>query len=93
MDARIESRYRVGGNVRGHHWQPGVYGQVFYYWDGPRFDSPGAVSLLLQVEYEVGLSLATKPKLRVLGFGIPRISIGYRFGDDLQGVRLTFGEY
>ena len=93
VDARVETRYRTGGSVRGHHWQPGVYGQVFYYWDGARFEAPGVVSTFLDLEYEVGLSLATKPKVPVLGLGLPRISVGYRFGDGLRGVRIRFGEY
>ena len=92
VDSRIEARYRTGGNVSGRHWQPGVYGQVFYYWDGPKFEE-GVTTLILDLEYEVGLSIATLPRWKVLGFGVPRVSVGYRFGDGLRGLRIGFGEY
>ena len=40
--------------------------------------------------YEVGLSFATEPALRIWKIKLPWIGLGYRFGDRIEGIRLNF---
>lgn len=40
--------------------------------------------------YEVGLSFATEPVLRIWKIKLPWIGLGYRFGDRVEGIRLNF---
>jgi hypothetical protein len=40
---------------------------------------------------EIGLSFGTSPRARVWGITLPRLGLGYRFGDNVRGFRLNFG--
>ena len=82
----------IGSNVGGHHLTPGVYSRAFLYWDDVTFVNPSTGAVTIGDEYEVGLSIGTAPGIDVLGLGLPRTFIGYRFGDGLSGIRITFGE-
>jgi hypothetical protein len=44
----------------------------------------------IEWNYEVGLSFATDPVLRLWKIKLPWIALGYRFGDRQSGVRLNF---
>lgn len=40
---------------------------------------------------EVGLAFGAHPKIKLWFFKLPRIGIGYRWGPDVNGLRLSFG--
>ena len=47
----------------------------------------------LQIEYsnEAGLAFGTRPRTKLWFFTLPRIGLGYRWGPNVKGVRLSFG--
>jgi hypothetical protein len=48
-------------------------------------------SFEVHVQYELGFTLGTTTTSRFWVFEIPRIGLGYRFGDGLQIIRLVLG--
>ncbi len=55
------------------------------------FDQVLEEPLVIDQEYEVGITLGSTPLPRIWKFNLPRLLIGYRFGRDLRGIRLKFG--
>jgi hypothetical protein len=43
------------------------------------------------VQNEIGFTFDTSPDMKVLGIPFSRIGLGYRFGNDVEVVRLVFG--
>ncbi len=47
----------------------------------------------LEIQYsnELGFAFDTTPKVKLWFFKLPRIGIGYRWGQNIRGLRLNFG--
>ena len=45
-----------------------------------------------RLQGELGITLGTAEPLRIAGVTLPRIGLGYRFGEDLSVFRLVIGE-
>jgi hypothetical protein len=73
-------------------FQPGLYMQAFHYWDPIELQVPGIAPATVDDELELGFSLGSTPAVRVLGLPLPRVYIGFRAGDGLQGLRVRFGQ-
>lgn len=82
----------AGPGRRAFDWAP--YGALRWYADAP------AVPLLAsapsrgvtRLQGEIGVSLGTVEPLRIAGVTLPRVGLGWRFGDRLSVVRLVIGE-
>jgi hypothetical protein len=90
LDMRFPSGFSVGG------WETNfsLYAINFIYLKDLEFfrvvrNFFDPVEVYLQ--YEVGLTFGTKRIAKVWLFKIPRVGIGYRFGDNLSIVRLVLG--
>lgn len=62
-----------------HYFRELVFGQVL------------AEPIVIEQEYEVGVTFGSTPKPRIWKFNVPRLLIGYRFGENLRGIRLKLG--
>lgn len=62
-----------------HYFRELVFGQVL--------EDP----IVIEQEYEVGITFGSTPRPRIWKFPIPRLLIGYRFGENLKGIRIKFG--
>jgi hypothetical protein len=62
-----------------HYFRELVFGQVL--------EEP----IVIEQEYEVGITFGSTPKPRIWKFSVPRLLIGYRFGENLRGIRLKLG--
>lgn len=62
-----------------HYFRALVFGQVL--------DEP----IVIEQEGEIGITFGSTPKPRIWKFPIPRLLIGYRFGENLRGIRIKFG--
>ena len=91
FELKLDMRRVVGTSASGHQLKPGFYGMSFFYFDDLRFESDGG-AVTVDREFEVGLSLGAEPKYELFGIGLPRIFIGYRFSEEIRGLRITFGE-
>ena len=49
------------------------------------------VPLEIQYSNEVGFAFDTTPKVKLWFFRLPRIGLGYRWGQNIRGLRLNFG--
>jgi len=86
----VEAAFGLGFDVAGATAVGSVYaiGRRF---DDLEFRLPDLDTFHVAWQYEVGLGFGTDPPHRVLGVALPRIGLGYRFGDGLEGWRLSFG--
>lgn len=50
------------------------------------------LSFVPGLRWEIGITLGTAEPLRIAGVTLPRIGLGYRFGEDLSVFRLVIGE-
>jgi hypothetical protein len=80
--------------MRGHplDWAP--YAAVRWYPDAPAVpllaSAPSRGITRLQGEF--GVTFGTVHPVKIAGIGLPRIGIGYRFGEELSVFRLVIGE-
>lgn len=58
---------------------------------GLEFSVPDADPVSIGLQGEVGLTVGGDPPLRLFGFDLGRLGLGYRFGSGLEGIRLSFG--
>jgi hypothetical protein len=89
LEAGFEARQATTIMVLGNPMDVGAYTIVRHnigLEDLPALDDPIAVDWL----YEAGLSFGTEPRPEVWGFALPRTYLGFRWGANLQAVRLSF---
>lgn len=79
----------VGWSVRGHELELGVYAIFDAILDPPTAPLAGADEEPAQAEF--GLTVATRPRIKLWRFDAPRIGFGYRMAGDLSGFRVVLG--
>lgn len=79
----------LGWRVRDQPLEVGIYGIYDLIVDPPTAPLAGADQAPLQME--LGLTLATRPRLKIWKFDAPRLGVGYRFAGDLSAWRLVIG--
>jgi len=92
VTAGVEVRRPVGFRIGEQEAEGGAYVLVEWYPDRAEeavVRSDGSATLPAQAE--IGLTLGTRPGLRILGLPVPRIGLAYRFGEGLQAYRLVLG--
>jgi len=91
VDLAAELRHAFGQLDNEPRFEPGVYAQAFYYWDPVKLDITGVTPTTIDDQYEVGISIGGTSPVRILGIVIPRLFVGYRFGESLQSVQIRLG--
>lgn len=92
LEAGFEARRPVGFDIAGKAAEGGAYLLAEWYADRPEetvVRSTGEGRIPAQAE--IGLTLGTRPVLRLWGLPVPRIGLAYRFGDGVSVYRLVFG--
>jgi hypothetical protein len=79
----------TGWRARGHELEFGVYAVFDAILDPPTAPLAGASEAPGQAEF--GITFATRPRLKVWRFDIPRIGFGYRVAGDLSAFRIVLG--
>lgn len=92
VDVAVELRHALGIAGEEMRVEPGVYAQALWFWDDVDFDVPGLAPDSVQKQLELGLSLGTREPIEILGFDLPRVFVGVRFGDGVETITLRFGE-
>lgn len=87
LEIGADAQLPLGFSIGARRTLGGLYGIVRFLPDVEITDD--RVVALGRV-YELGISFATEPELRLLGLRLPWIALGYRFGDVFSGVRLSF---
>lgn len=91
VEAGADLRYPLGFSVKGHKVDSSVYFIGRHYFRKLVFGQIGEESIELDRIYEVGLSFGTTPRPVVFGIRVPRIGVGYLFGDNFTGIKINFG--
>lgn len=89
VEGGIDAQVPLGFSIGSREARGGGYAVVRHFSDLELEivrDGPFQVSW----NYEVGVSFATEPVLRVWKIKLPWIGLGYRFGDRTHGIRLSF---
>ena len=92
VEAGFESRRPLGFDIAGQAAEGGAYLLTEWYADRAEetlVRSSGADRIPAQAE--IGLTLSTRPVLKLWGLPLPRIGLAYRFGDGVSVYRLVFG--
>jgi len=87
----LEARSPLPVSIRGRVLDYGLYALNEWYLrrpDPPLDASSGSVTA---VQWEVGLTFGSAEQLYVWKIPLPRLGIGYRFGDSLSVLRVVFG--
>jgi hypothetical protein len=75
--------------VHDHPLELGIYGIYDLIVDPPTAPLAGADQQPMQME--LGMTIATRPRLKLWKFDAPRLGFGYRFAGDLSAWRLVIG--
>lgn len=92
LESGIEARWTTDRTFRGHRVDWGPYGVLEWYADRP--DEPvarSATSRAIPVQAELGFTVGTRTMAKLWGIPVPRMGLGYRFGDGLSAYRIVFG--
>lgn len=87
-DARYPLGFRIGGQVP----DIGAYVDTGWYPDGIQFETTTGRRTEVDSQFEVGITLGFRylaPKIWFIR--VPRLGVGYRFGDGLTGLRIRIG--
>lgn len=79
----------MGPTWRRHRLEVGLYGIFDLIADPPTVPLAGAREVPAQAEF--GITLATRPRLRIGRFDAPRVGMGYRIAGELSAWRLVLG--
>lgn len=92
LEAGFESRRLLDFTLGGQPAEGGVYLLAEWYPDRPEepvVRSAGRGGIPAQGE--IGLTLGTRPRLKIWGLPFPRVGLAYRFGENLKVYRLVLG--
>lgn len=88
MDARYPLSFLIGGMTP----DAGVYFQPGYYPEGLEFKTVTGQTDVIHWQFELGVTVGFRqPAPKIWLVRIPRLSVGYSFGDGLSGLRIKIG--
>ena len=91
VDLVAELRRAFGEPGDEPRFEPGIYARGIWYWDPIELEITGVTPVSVHNQLEFGISLGSTSRFEVLGIAIPRVFVGFRFEDNLQGVHILFG--
>jgi hypothetical protein len=92
LTAKMDARYPLGFQIGGSTPDVGVYFEPGYFPNGLDFTTPGGTTGSIGVQYEAGVTVGFRDEAPKIWFiRVPRLGVGYRFGDGLTGLRIKIG--
>jgi hypothetical protein len=85
------ARRAFGGTFAGRHPDHLIYGVADIFTDTPAGPAEGEPDDGGGAQFEFGITFGTVEPLRVGRIPLPRVGLGYRFGEDLSVFRVVFG--
>lgn len=92
LEAGIEGRRPLEFELSGHPLDWGAYLFADYFADRPDEPLDQATDSANSLQFEAGLTIGPRSRFTVWRIPVPRLGIGYRFGEDLGVWRLVFGQ-
>lgn len=68
-----------------------LYGQVREFIEEPEFRVPGRDPLVVDRQFEVGLTFGTDPRIPIWFLHLTRLHIGYAWSENFRGLRIKIG--
>jgi hypothetical protein len=88
LELAADVQTRLGFSLGGKAAQGGVYGMARYY-SGLDIEIGSTGLSSIDEQYEAGISFSTDPVIRIWKLRIPWVAIGYRFGDGIDGYKIS----
>lgn len=90
FESGLEVRRPLRFKVKGHELDWGPFVMSYLYLE-PTEVLVKEQPLEIGSQYELGFTLGTRTPLRLWNFKLPRVGLGYRFGDGISAIRLVLG--
>ena len=92
LTARMDTRYPLGFQIGGDTPDIGAYFEPGYFLNTLEFTGVGGTRESIEKQYEIGVTIGFREQAPKIWFvRVPRIGVGYRFGDGLTGLRIRIG--
>ena len=92
LTGRMDARYPLGFQIGGQTPDVGAYFEPGYFPNGLTFTSAGGTRESTVAQYEIGFTVGFREQApRIWFIRVPRLGVGYRFGDGLTGLRIRIG--
>lgn len=89
---RVDARHSFRATASGHEPDIGPYVEYGYYIDALEFTSISGAPMEQRQRWELGVSVGFRYERPKLWFvRVPRVSLGWRFGDGVNGIRIRVG--
>jgi hypothetical protein len=92
LTGRMDARYPLGFQIGGQTPDVGAYFEPGFFPNGLNFTGAEGSRESTTAQYEIGFTVGFReqaPKIWVIR--VPRLGVGYRFGDGLTGLRIRIG--
>jgi hypothetical protein len=90
LETGFEVRCRLALAVKGNRLNWGPYVMSYLYLEPTKVwleETP----LEVGSQYELGITVGPEERIDLWRFEVPRLGLGYRFGDSVSAVRVVFG--
>ena len=92
LTAGMDARYPLGFQIGGETPDVGAYFEPGYFLNTLEFTGVGGTGESIEKQYEIGVTIGFREQAPKIWFvRVPRIGVGYRFGDGLTGLRIRIG--
>lgn len=91
VEAGLDTLFPVGLRVGTHRVDSSVFVIGRHYFRALVFGQVLENPVVIEQEFEIGVTIGSTPRPRIWKFQVPRLLIGYRFSDNLKGIRIKFG--
>lgn len=90
LEVGLDTRFPLGFEIKGHEVDASVYGIARHFFRTLVFQQPGG-AIDIERQLELGFTVGTTPRPLLWKIRLPRIGVGYRFSENLRGIRINFG--
>ena len=89
---KLDARHPLWFTIAGARADAGVYVEVSGFWGDVDFGAAASRVQEIDRQLEFGVSLGTNPRPKIWIFRMPRLTVGFRVGNEFQGFRIRFGD-
>jgi hypothetical protein len=86
----VDATHPLPFTIAGNRAQGSGY-YIYRHFINARIERDVGEPLTLDASHELGIRLGTDPKIKLWFVRLPSIGLGYRWGENFQGVRVNFG--
>lgn len=92
LETGLDLRRPLGFTMFGKQADASVFGANYLYLSSPQFASLNTTQLSFSTDWEIGVTFGTTEPIKILGIGLPRLGLSYRFEPHRGIVRFVIGD-